>query len=100
MVGSYAFPNLCATSNESALSTRLSLVSTHQVHKDSDEGHRHFKLGWKDGQDASAEHPHAAQEMLQPPVPVRWGRTRPAVHHRPPPGGEQRQDGGAGQAPP
>lgn len=88
MVGFYIFLNLCTTSVVLALSATLSFVSTHQVHKDSDEGHRHFKLGWKDGQDASAEHSHAAQEMLQPPVPVRWGRARPAVHHRPPPGGE------------
>lgn len=48
----------------------LSPVTTPQVHEDPDEGHRHPELGRKDGQDAAVEHPHAAEEMLQPPVPV------------------------------
>lgn len=73
-------------------------AASYQVHKDFDEGHWHSELGRQDGQDASSERSHAAEEVLQPSVPVWRGWARPPVHDWPPPGGEQWQDGSAGQA--
>lgn len=36
--------------------------------------------------------------MLQPSLPVWWGRAGTPLHHWPPPGGQQWKNGGAGQA--
>ena len=71
---------------------------TSQVHQDPHEGHRHPQLCRQDGQDAAAQRADAAEEVLQPPVPVWRGRARAALHHWPPPGRQQWQDDGAGQA--
>ena len=48
------------------------------------------------GEDAAAEHPDAAAQVLQPPVPVRRSGARSPLHHRP--AQQLSQDGGAVQA--
>lgn len=43
---------------------------TLQVYQDPDERHRYLKLSGQNGQDAVVEHPDAAEEVLQSPLPV------------------------------